>query len=117
MITVVAAGTEIAIRPPMRPAEAITSTTDVVADRSSSSAVAPACAVNPAATVTRGPSEAATCRLKDGRLMTIFRLGSGHPYGQVFSRDEGRTWTEPVALKGVFSVQPCLVVLKDGMVV
>src|SRR5262249_40764861 len=38
-----------------------------------------------------GPSEAATCRLKDGRLMCIFRLGAGTPYGQSFSADEGRT--------------------------
>lgn len=64
-----------------------------------------------------GPSEAATCRVKDGRLMCIFRLGAGSPYGQTFSSDEGRTWTEPVAMKGVFSVQPCLAVLKDGAIV
>lgn len=64
-----------------------------------------------------GPTEAATCRLKDGRLMCIFRLGAGFPYGQVFSDDEGKTWTEPVAMKEVFSVQPCLQVLKNGAVV
>ncbi len=64
-----------------------------------------------------GPSEAATCRVKDGRLMCIFRLGAGSPYGQTFSNDEGRTWTEPVAVKGAFSVQPCLAVLKDGTIV
>jgi hypothetical protein len=49
--------------------------------------------------------------------MCLFRLGSGRPYGQAFSADEGRTWTEPVARKGVFSVQPCLQVLGDGTVV
>lgn len=64
-----------------------------------------------------GPTEAATCRLKDGRLMCIFRLGAGFPYGQVFSDDEGKNWTEPVAMKEVFSVQPCLQVLKNGAVV
>lgn len=64
-----------------------------------------------------GPSEAATCRLKDGRLMCIFRLGAGAPYGQSFSSNDGKTWTEPVAMKDVFSVQPCLVVRKDGTVI
>ncbi len=64
-----------------------------------------------------GPSESAICRLKDGRLMCIFRLASTVPYGQTFSGDDGKTWTEPLALKGVFSVQPSLAVLADGTVV
>lgn len=64
-----------------------------------------------------GPSESATCRLKDGRLMCIFRLASTVPYGQTFSGDDGKTWTEPVSMKGVFSVQPSLAVLADCTVV
>lgn len=64
-----------------------------------------------------GPCEAATCRLKDGRLMCVFRLASNVPYGQCWSSDEGRTWTEPVAMVGPHSVQPSLAVIKDGVIV
>ena len=63
-----------------------------------------------------GPCEAAICRLKDGRLMCVFRLASNLPYGQCFSSDDGRTWTEPVAMQGPFSVQPSLAVRADGSV-
>lgn len=63
-----------------------------------------------------GPCEAALCRLADGRLLCVFRLASNVPYGQVFSADEGQTWTEPSAMDGPFSVQPSLAVLKDGTV-
>jgi len=63
-----------------------------------------------------GPSESAVCRIADGRLMCVFRLGPGNPYGQVWSSDEGRTWTKPVAMNGVFSVEPSLAVMKDGTV-
>ena len=64
-----------------------------------------------------GPCESAVCRLKDGRLMGVFRLASNVPYGQTFSGDEGRTWTEPVAMANAFSVQPSLAVMSDGKVV
>jgi hypothetical protein len=63
-----------------------------------------------------GPCESALCRLKDGRLLCVFRLNSGAPYGHCFSSDEGRTWTKPALLKGVFSVQPSLAVMPDGLV-
>ena len=63
-----------------------------------------------------GPCEAALCRLRDGRLMCVFRLDSGVPYGQTYSSDEGKTWTEPVAMEA-FSVQPSLAMLKDGTLV
>lgn len=61
-----------------------------------------------------GPCESALGRLADGRLLCVFRLDSGTPYGQTWSSDDGRTWTEPVAMTGVFSVQPSLAVLPDG---
>jgi hypothetical protein len=63
-----------------------------------------------------GPCEAALCRLKDGRLMSVFRLASNVPYGQTWSKDEGKTWSEPVAMANAFSVQPSLAVLPDGTV-
>jgi len=63
-----------------------------------------------------GPTEAALCRLKDGRLMCIYRLDSGFTYGQTWSGDEGRSWTEPVECRGPRSVEPSLAVLEDGAV-
>lgn len=64
-----------------------------------------------------GPCESATVRMKDGRLLCVFRLGAEQPLGQAFSSDEGKTWTEPVAMKGPRSVQPALAALKDGTLV
>ena len=64
-----------------------------------------------------GPCEPAVCRLKDGRLMCIYRLDSNFTYGQTWSSDEGKTWTEPVECRGPRSVEPSLVVMKDGTVV
>jgi hypothetical protein len=64
-----------------------------------------------------GPCESALCRLKNGRLMGVFRLASNVPYGQTFSEDEGRTWSKPVAMANAFSVQPSLAVMGDGKVV
>jgi len=63
-----------------------------------------------------GPCESALARLKDGRLLCVFRLNSGVPYGHSFSSDEGRTWTKPAVLQDVFSVQPSLAVMPDGLV-
>lgn len=64
-----------------------------------------------------GPCESVTIRLKDGRLMNVFRLASNVPYGQTFSDDDGRTWTEPAAMKDAHSVQPSLTVMKNGALV
>jgi len=61
-----------------------------------------------------GPTESALLRLKDGRIMCVFRVASRANYGQCWSSDEGKTWTQPVAMDGVFSVQPSLAMLPDG---
>jgi hypothetical protein len=61
-----------------------------------------------------GPCESVTVRLKDGRLMNVFRLASNVPFGQTFSNDDGRTWSEPLAMKDAHSVQPSLAVMNDG---
>ena len=63
-----------------------------------------------------GPCESAIARLKDGRILCVFRMGKA-PYGRTYSRDEGKTWVEPVAMPGPRSVQPSLAVMKDGTVV
>lgn len=61
-----------------------------------------------------GPCESATVRMKDGRLLCVFRLGAEQPLGQVVSSDEGKTWSEPIAMKGPRSVQPALGAFEDG---
>lgn len=67
---------------------------------------------------TEGPCEAALCRLKDGRLMCVYRMGGGASYGQSYSSDEGRTWSEPASMgDGVAAVQPSLAVMPDGVIV
>lgn len=63
-----------------------------------------------------GPSESALCRLRDGRLLCVFRLASHVPFGQSTSSDEGKTWSPAEAMDKVFSVQPSLQVFADGMV-
>ena len=63
-----------------------------------------------------GPSEPSLCRLKDGRIMCVFRTSSYVKYGQAFSSDEGKTWGGTRRMDGPGSVQPSLVTLSDGMV-
>jgi sialidase-1 len=64
-----------------------------------------------------GPCEAALARLKDGRLLCVYRLASNVPYGYSFSGDDRKTWTEPASMPAeVFSVQPSLAVLPGGTV-
>lgn len=60
-----------------------------------------------------GPSESAICRLKDGRILCVFRNGSNVPYGQTFSADDGHSWSMPTAMEA-FSVEPSLAVFADG---
>ena len=63
-----------------------------------------------------GPCEACLGRLRDGRLMCVFRRG-WETYGQCWSADEGKTWTEPVAMKKEGKVEPKLLVLPSGTAV
>jgi len=62
-----------------------------------------------------GPCESALVRLKDGRLLCVFRLDSVVTFGHCFSDDDGKTWSEPKNLKGTHSVQPSLSVSEKGM--
>ncbi len=64
-----------------------------------------------------GPCESQAIRLRDGRLMNVFRLASNVPYGQTFSDDDGRTWSTPAAMKDAHSVQPSLAQMNDGSLV
>jgi hypothetical protein len=72
---------------------------------------------NPLAKLANEPS---LCRLADGRLMSVFRLQYqevGYPCGQVWSDDEGKTWSKPIVMSKAFPVSPSLAVIKDGTVV
>ncbi|NBR08421.1 MAG: exo-alpha-sialidase [Opitutaceae bacterium] len=62
-----------------------------------------------------GPCESAVSRLRDGRLMCIFRVASYVNYGQTFSEDDGQTWTKAEAILAK-SVQPSLAVMPDGVI-
>ena len=66
---------------------------------------------------TDGPSETALCRLRDGRLFSVFRLKANRPYAKVWSEDDGRTWTTPVLMEGMCSVQPRMHVMQSGALV
>jgi len=63
-----------------------------------------------------GPDESNTVRLADGRLLCVYRVGSGMDYYKSYSSDEGATWTPPERMAGVFSVEPQLVRLDNGLI-
>jgi hypothetical protein len=62
------------------------------------------------------PNESALLRLNDGRILCVFRVASRANYGQCWSSDEGKTWSAPVAMEGVFSVQPSLATRPDNVI-
>jgi hypothetical protein len=64
-----------------------------------------------------GPDESHTARLADGRLMCVYRVGSGraYPFCKSYSADEGVTWTKPGKVEGVWSVEPQLVRLENDL--
>lgn len=66
---------------------------------------------------TEGPDESNTARLKDGRLMCVYRVGSGtdQRYHKSYSADEGATWTKPQKMEDCWSVEPQLVQLDNGL--
>ncbi|MFQ3592376.1 MAG: sialidase family protein [Gemmataceae bacterium] len=63
-----------------------------------------------------GPCESALVRLKDGRLLCVFRLDSEVPYGHSFSQNDGKSWSKPQSLDGLLSVQPSLAVSAEGKI-
>lgn len=64
-----------------------------------------------------GPNESSTARLPDGRLMCVYRVGSGReqPYHVSYSADEGQTWTKPRRMEDPWSVEPQVVCLENGI--
>jgi hypothetical protein len=65
---------------------------------------------------TEGPDESNTVRLRDGRLLCVYRVGGSADYYKSYSADDGATWTKPVQMKGVWSVEPQLQRLANGLI-
>jgi hypothetical protein len=65
--------------------------------------------------VPEGANESNTCRLADGRLMTVYRTGGAYYTSR--SSDEGTSWSMPEPMEGVSSVEPQLVRLENGVLV
>jgi hypothetical protein len=70
-----------------------------------------------------GANEATLARLRDGRLMCVYRTGGWHPpqpFAQSFSSDDGRTWSAPEPMPAgesfiaPMAVQPSLVAMPSG---
>jgi hypothetical protein len=63
-----------------------------------------------------GPCESATTQLNDGRLLCIYRVGSGaeHTYFRSISIDQGRSWEKPQKMPGMGSVKPQVLRMRSG---
>lgn len=66
-----------------------------------------------------GASEADIVVLKNGGILCIFRVGSGekYVYHKCYSADAGKSWSKPEGMQGVFSVEPQIVRLANGILV
>jgi hypothetical protein len=63
-----------------------------------------------------GPCEPTLVQLQDGRILTVFRVGSFKGHWAALSSDAGRHWSVPFAT-GTWAVSPSLFQLKSGVVV
>lgn len=64
-----------------------------------------------------GPNEATVQLLDNGDLLCIYRVSDAWDFNKSHSRDEGRTWSEPLRMEGMRSVQPRLARLENGALV
>ena len=64
-----------------------------------------------------GPNEADAQFLDNGHLLCVYRVSSGWDFCKSYSRDEGRTWSQPERMDGIWSVQPRLARLGNGALV
>jgi hypothetical protein len=63
-----------------------------------------------------GANESNTVRLSDDRLMCVYRIGGRNDYFKSYSADDGATWTRPERMGGVWSVEPRLERLDNGLI-
>ncbi|MBM3264685.1 MAG: exo-alpha-sialidase [candidate division Zixibacteria bacterium] len=66
-----------------------------------------------------GPDESHTTRLADGRLLCVYRVGSRreYPLHKSYSADDGLSWSKPEKMEGVWSVEPQIARLDNGLMV
>lgn len=64
-----------------------------------------------------GPNESDTQLLDNGDLICIYRVSSEREFYKSYSWDEGLTWSTPMRLLGMRSVQPRLAKLGNGAIV
>jgi hypothetical protein len=66
--------------------------------------------------VGEGLVEPALTKLKDGSLLCIMRSGHHYPLYASWSRDNGKTWSEPLYTGLDRGCDPCLITLDDGTI-
>ena len=64
-----------------------------------------------------GPNESDTQLLDNGDLLCIYRVSSEWDFYKSYSQDEGRSWSPPQRMEGMWSVQPRLTRLGNGALV
>lgn len=64
-----------------------------------------------------GPNESTAQLLDNGDLLCVYRVSGGWDFYKSYSRDEGLTWSEPVRMEGIWSVEPRLARLGNGALI
>ena len=64
-----------------------------------------------------GPNEADVQLMDNGDLLCVYRVSDSWDFHKSYSQDEGRTWSQPQRMEGMWSVQPRLARLGNGAVV
>ena len=60
-----------------------------------------------------GPNEVDTELLDGGDLLSVYRVSDSWDFCKSYSQDEGLTWSEPMRMEGMQSVQPRLCMLEN----
>jgi hypothetical protein len=55
--------------------------------------------------------------MDNGDLLCVYRVSDSWDFHKSYSQDEGRTWSQPQRMEGMWSVQPRLARLGNGAVV
>ena len=64
-----------------------------------------------------GPNESDALLLDNGDLLCVYRVSGEWDFCKSYSSDEGRTWSSPERMRGIWSVQPRLAKLGNGALV
>ena len=61
-----------------------------------------------------GPNESSTQLLDNGDLLCVYRVSGEWDFRKSYSSDAGKTWSQPILMQGMWSVQPRLIRLPNG---